>query len=278
MDHTNADHQQVHGPELDNWQQLTETLQLEVEAQQHDMGSSSMTDSDSQTVEPTAGNSAAQPKPASDADMLARFQRLQQESKGSADMRNILLNKLNQAEGSFQKLAAQNLAGLSQAAHTIDKVQDGLPDSTVRLKSALEGFFKPRRKAKQTALIAGTSTLPAVQPLPKPQPSRKKRTFAQLLTSGRHADKENSSVIANSAPPPDAAAAASDAAGAIALASAASTAVLCNAVPQRSGPEKAGMAATNTVKPGRQSKVSRCGHCKNCLTLAVEKAVLLPTT
>lgn len=211
-------------------------------------------------------------------------------------MRNILLNKLNQAEGSFQKLAAQNLAGLSQAAHTIEKVQDGLPDSTVRLKSALEGSFKPRRRAKQTALIAGTSTLPAVQPLPKPQPSRKKRTFAQLLTSGRHADKENSNVIANSAPPDaaaglssiDAAAAASNAAGAVALASAAaSTAVLCNAVPQRSGAEKAGMAATNTVKPGRQSKVSRCGHCKNCLrpknkqkclTLAAEKAVLLPTT
>ena len=95
-------------PELDNWQQLTENLQLEVEAQQHDQGSSSMTDSDSQTVDPTAGNSAAQPKPASDADMLAQFQRLQQESKGSADMRNILLNKLNQAEGSFQTRTWQN--------------------------------------------------------------------------------------------------------------------------------------------------------------------------
>lgn len=282
-------------PELDNWQQLTENLQLEDEAQQHDQGSSSMTDSDSQTVEPTAGNSAAQPKPASDADMLAQFQRLQQESKGSADMRNILLNKLNQAEGSFQKLAAQNLAGLSQAAHTIEKVQDGLPDSTVRLKSALEGSFKPRRKVKQTALIASTSTLPAVQPLPKPQPSRKKRTFAQLLTSGRHAGKENSSAVANSAPCNAAAglsnidaAAASNVAGAEAPVSVAtSTAVLCSAASQRSGPQQAGMTATNTAKSGRQSKVSRCGHCKNCLrpknkqkclTLAAEKAVLLPTT
>ena len=54
---------------------------------------------------------------------------------------------------------------------------------------------------KQTALMASTSTLPAVEPLPKPQPSRKKRTFAQLLTSGRHAGKEISSAVANSAPP-----------------------------------------------------------------------------
>ena len=174
--------------------------------------------------------------------------------------------------------------------------QDGLPDSTVRLKSALEGSFKPRRKVKQTALIASTSTLPAVQPLPKPQPSRKKRTFAQLLTSGRHAGKENSSAVANSAPCNAAAglsnidaAGASNVAGAEAPVSVAtSTAVLCSAASQRSGPQQAGMTATNTAKSsGRQSKVSRCGHCKNCLrpknkqkclTLAAEKAVLLPTT
>ena len=170
------------------------------------------------------------------------------------------------------------------------KVQDGLPDSTVRLKSALEGSFKPRRKVKQTALMASTSTLPAVQPLPKPQPSRKKRTFAQLLTNG----KKNSSAVANSAPCNAAdglssidAAAASNVAGAEAPVSAAtSTAMLCSAASQRSGPQQAGMAATNTAKSGRQSKMSRCGHCKNCLrpknkqkclTLAAEKAVLLPT-
>ncbi|KAL3163376.1 hypothetical protein ABBQ32_009763 [Trebouxia sp. C0010 RCD-2024] len=99
-----------------------------------------------------------------------------------------------------EQLANRNLAGLSLPAQTIGKVQDGLPDSTVRLRSALEGRTKARQKPNpRTAEI--TASLPPVVPrgraLPAPQPSRKKRSFAELLTSGTHADKENSSAAAN---------------------------------------------------------------------------------
>lgn len=68
--------------------------------------------------------------------MLAQFQLLLEQSRGNADMRTILLTKMNHAAGSFKSMAARNLAGLSQSAPAIAKVQDGLPDSTVRLKSA----------------------------------------------------------------------------------------------------------------------------------------------
>ncbi|KAL3140063.1 hypothetical protein ABBQ38_004343 [Trebouxia sp. C0009 RCD-2024] len=92
-----------------------------------------------------------------------------------------LLAKLDQAEASFEQLANCNLAGLNLPAQTIGTVQDGLPDSTVRLMSALEGRTKACRKLNpRTAAVA--VSLPPVVPQPAAQPSRKKHSFAELLT------------------------------------------------------------------------------------------------
>ncbi|KAL3157094.1 hypothetical protein ABBQ38_001340 [Trebouxia sp. C0009 RCD-2024] len=176
------------------WTQLTENLDLEDEAEQHEQGITTMTGRQTQAASDSA--LATQLRRTADSGMLAQFQRLLEASRGNADMRNILLAKLNQAEGSFEQLANCNLAGLSLPAQPIGKVQDGLPDSTVRLRSALEGRTKARRKPNpRTAVV--TASLPPVVPLPAAQPSRKKRSFAELLTSGRYADKENSSAAAN---------------------------------------------------------------------------------
>ncbi|KAL3146974.1 hypothetical protein ABBQ38_014942 [Trebouxia sp. C0009 RCD-2024] len=173
-------------PEHDSWTQLTKNLELEDEAEQHEQGITTTTGRQTQAASDSA--LATQRRRTADSEMLAQFQRLLEASRGNADMRNILLAKLNQAEGSFDQLANRNLAGLSLPAQTIGKVQDGLPDSTVRLRSALEGRTKARRKPKPSTAVVMAS-LPPVVPLPAAQPSRKKRSFAELLTSGRHADK-----------------------------------------------------------------------------------------
>ena len=87
-------------------------------------------------------------------------------------MRNILASELNQAEGAFHQLIACSLAGLRQPARTSEKVQDGLPDSKVRMKSALEGLTNRHHKTKQAAptAVIDVSALPPVMPLPKPKP------------------------------------------------------------------------------------------------------------
>ena len=78
----------------------------------------------------------------SEADLQSQLQMLLEQSRGNGDMRNILASKLNQAEGAFEQLIACNLAGMRQPARAIEKVQDSLPDSKVRMKSALESLTK----------------------------------------------------------------------------------------------------------------------------------------
>ncbi|KAL3140123.1 hypothetical protein ABBQ38_004401 [Trebouxia sp. C0009 RCD-2024] len=264
-------------PEHDSWTQLTENLELEDEAEQHEQGITTTTGRQTQAASDSA--LATQLRRTADSEMLAQFQRLLEASRGNADMRNILLAKLNQAEGSFDQLANRNLAGLSLPAQTIGKVQDGLPDSTVRLRSALEGRTKARRKPNPSTAVI-TASLPPVVPLPAAQPSRKKRSFAELLTSGRHADKENSSAAANTD---------------VSASGAADKVMVSSSAAANSG--KASIAAgssvfpgTSTVrtatrppKPAQQPKRRRCGQCQNCLkpnnkqkclVLAAEKAVL----
>lgn len=267
-------------PDLDSWAQLTENLQLEQEAQQHEQGMACTTkrqatiDSNSVTKSSKTGN----------ADMLAQFQRLLDQSNGNADLRNILLSKLNQAEGSFQQLASRNLAGLSQPAQAIEKVQDGLNDSTVRLKSALEGLTKGQRRPNQAVARVDVSSLPPVAPLPKPQPSKKKRSFAQLLSnsSSKQDDKENSNVAANI---PDASArpVSTTAAPAMtpAMAAISDPDMVSSGVPGSAGPTTAVSKTAKPSQPAKQPRTRKCGFCANCLkpkskqkclTLAVDRA------
>ena len=261
-------------PEHDSWTQLTENLELEDEAEQHKQG---ITTTGRQTQAASDSALATQLRRTADSEMLAQFQSLLEASRGNADMRNILLAKLNQAEGAFEQLANRNLAGLSLPAQTIGKVQDGLPDSTVRLRSALEGRTKARRKPNpKTAVV--TASLPPVVPLPAPQPSRKKRSFAELLTSGRHADKENSSAAANT--DVSVSGAADNAVGA--SSAAANTGEVRTAAGSSATPGSSTVrTATKPPKPAQQPKRRRCGQCQNCLrpnnkqkclVLAAEKA------
>ena len=249
----------------DSWTQLTENLQLEHEAQQHEQDASCTTSMQLAS----AGPSASQLSKTSDADMLAQFNKLLDQSRGNADLRNILLNKLNQAEGSFQQLASRSLAGLSQPAQAIGKVQDGLNDSTVRLKSALEGLIKGQRKSKEPAARIDVSSLPPVAPLPKPQPSRKKRSFAQLLSSSKQDGKENSNAAANipAAPIRPAATTAAQAVG---------PSTVTSAVLDIAGPEAAVSKQAEPHRPSRQPRVRRCGLCKNCLKPKNKQACLTP--
>lgn len=268
---------QAEVPEHDSWTQLTENLELEDEAEQHKQGITSTSGRQTQAASDSA--LATQIRRTADPEMLAQFQSLLEASRGNADMRNILLAKLNQAEGAFEQLANRNLAGLNLPAQTIGKVQDGLPDSTVRLRSALEGRTKARRKPKpRTAVVA--ASLPPVVPLPPAQASRKKRSFAELLTSGRHADKENSSVAANT--DVSVSGAADNGVGSSSAAAhtgEARTAAGSSAIPSTSTVR----TATKPPKPAQQPKKRRCGQCKNCLkpsnkqkclVLAAEKADL----
>ena len=130
-------HKSDEQPEPPSWEQLTEILELEVEAEQHKQGTSA-------SYRQTA---TAQLKSSSDDAMLAQFQTLLDQSKGNTDMRTIsLTTNPNQAAGSFNQIAAHSLARLGHPAPPIAKAQDGLPDSTVRLKSALKGLCKPGRR------------------------------------------------------------------------------------------------------------------------------------
>ena len=104
-------------PDLDSWAQLTENLQLEQEAQQHEQGMAGTT----KRQATTDSNPVVNASRTGDTDMLAQFERLLDQSRGNADLRNILFSKLNQAELSFQQLASRNLAGLSQPAQAIEK-------------------------------------------------------------------------------------------------------------------------------------------------------------
>ena len=257
-----------------SWTQVTENLELEDEAEQHKQGIATTTGRQTQAASDSA--LATQLRRTADSEMLAQFQSLLEASRGNADMRNILLAKLNQAEGALEQLANRNLAGLSLPAQTIGKVQDGLPDSTVRLRSALEGRTKARRKPNpKTAVV--TASLPPVVPLPAAQPSRKKRSFAELLTSGRHADKENSSAAANT--DVSVSGAADNAVGA--SSAAANTGEVRTAAGSSATPGSSTVrTATKPPKPAQQPN-RRCGQCQNCLrpnnkqkclVLAAEKA------
>ena len=125
-------------PEPDSWSQLAETFELEADVQQHEQSISIPAVSAPRAA--TAVASATQLSMPSEADLQSQFQLLLEQSRGNGDMLTILASKLNEAEGAFQQLTACNLAGLRQPA--IEKVQDGLPDSKVRMKSALEGLTR----------------------------------------------------------------------------------------------------------------------------------------
>lgn len=177
----------------------------------------------------------------SEADLHSQFQMLFQQSRGKGDMRSVLASKLNQAEGAFQQLIACHLAGLRQPACAIEKEQDGLPISKVRMKSALEGRNKGHCKTRQAAptAVIDVSALSSVMPLPKPKQSSKKRSFKEMLS--KPDNKENAP--ANSAADP------SNAAVDYATTSAATAASNANAiaVPVRAGKlEAAGKAFSDS--------------------------------
>ena len=84
----------------------------------------------------------------SEVDLQSQFQMLLEQSRGNGDMHNILVSKLNQAEGASQQLIACNLAGLRQPAGAVEKMQDGLPDSNLRTKSGLPVLRDTSRQSK----------------------------------------------------------------------------------------------------------------------------------
>ena len=108
-------------------------------------------------------------------------------------------------------------------------------------------------------------TLPPVVPLPKPKPSKKKRTFAELLSSGRHADKENlsDSPAGNSADTTT-----GNTAGA-------GNVVQTAAVLSSVGNTSALNTDTQASKPPKLSQKGRCGQCKTCLKPKSKKACLV---
>ena len=124
--------------------------------------------------------SATQLSMLSEADLHSQFQMLFQQSRGKGDMRSVLASKLNQAEGAFQQLIACHLAGLRQPACAIEKEQDGLPISKVRMKSALEGRNKGHCKTKQAAPTAVIDVSALSSVMPKPKQSSKKRSFKEM--------------------------------------------------------------------------------------------------
>ncbi|DBA93277.1 TPA: hypothetical protein ACH3X2_003564 [Trebouxia sp. C0005] len=220
-------------PEPPSWEQLTEILELEVEVEQHERGANAS----------HMQSAIAQLKSLSDDALLAQTQTLLDQSRGNSEMRTILLTKLNQATGSINQMAAHSQAGLSHPPPAIAKVQDELPDSTVRLTSASEGLCKPCRRPQQalSSRAADASTLPPVVPLPKPKPSKKKRSFAELLSSSRHADKGN----------------------------------LSDSPAGNTADTATGNTGSQPSKPANLSQKGRCGQCKTCLKPKSKKACLV---
>ena len=80
-----------------------------------------------------------------DSAVTAYFHKLLADSKGNPEMRGIIVSSLRQVEGSFREMTARGLARFAQPAPSIEKVQDGLMDSRVRMKSCLEAGHKPAR-------------------------------------------------------------------------------------------------------------------------------------
>ena len=153
----------------------------------------------------------------------------------------------------------------------------------------MEGLTKGQRRPKQAVARVDVSSLPPVAPLPKPQPSKKKRSFAQLLSnsSSKQDDKENSNVAANI---PDASArpASATAAPAVAPAMAAipDPNVVSSVVPGSNGPTAAVSKTANPRQPAKQPRTRKCGFYANCLkpkskqkclTLAADRAGSLDT-
>ena len=123
-----------------------------------------------------------------------------------------------------------------------------------------------------------TAALPPVILLPQPKPSKKKRSFTELLSSGRHADKENIS---------DNLAGSKTSSGAGLAAGIAATAGAVSVVHADAVLSTAGTSSTvSNAKPPKPAKLvqkSRCGQCKSCLkpknkqaclVLAAERAAL----
>ncbi|KAL3152597.1 hypothetical protein ABBQ32_001615 [Trebouxia sp. C0010 RCD-2024] len=75
-------------PEHDSWTELTENLELEDEAEQHEQGITTITGRQTQAASDSA--LATQLRRTADSEMLSQFRRLLGASTGNADMRNIL--------------------------------------------------------------------------------------------------------------------------------------------------------------------------------------------
>ena len=239
-------------PEPDSWSQLAETFELEAEVQEHEQSISIPAISRPRATTAVVSATQLMCSMPNEADLQSQLQMLLEQSRDNGDMRNILASKLNQAEGAFQQLIACNLAGLRQPARAIEKVQNGLPDSKVKMKSAQEGLTKGHHKTKQAVptSVIDVSALHPVMPLPKPKPSSKKRSFNEVLS--KHDNKE------------DAPASQQHYNAAVDTTSAATAAsnATASAVPVRAGKSE---AAGKAGKPSQTVRLPRCGYCASCL-------------
>ena len=173
-----------------SWADTAAAFDCEEELEQHEQRvESSSTSRDSGS---NASTSAADRD--NDSAVTAHFHKLLADSKGNPEMRGIIVSSLRQVEGSFREMTARGLARFAQPAPSIEKVQDGLIDSRVRMKSCLDAGYKPARKTQQAATTVSVSGRPPAVPFSKAKPSSKKRTFQQELEY-----KENVSAASNTA-------------------------------------------------------------------------------
>ena len=140
-----------------SWADTAAAYDCEEELGQHEQrveSSSTLRDSGS-----NAGNSAADRD--DDSAVTAHFHKLLADSKGNPEKRGIIVSSLRQVKGSFREMTARGLARFAQPAPSIEKVQDGLIDSRVRMKSCL----KPAKKTQQAATtVAGHLQCPSAKP------------------------------------------------------------------------------------------------------------------
>ena len=133
----------------------------------------------------------------SDDALDALYSNLKANTQHAPELRQYLCSQLRQAQGCIETIKACNSTGVAHPAEALIQKQDGLKNSTVRLKNFTEAGLQRGRKAKALPLGANTDSAESqAAPFKQPAPKRRKQTFTQQLQkpADRDRDKKNSSV------------------------------------------------------------------------------------